>query len=156
MHQSGKKWFIRGGEILFFGHNRHVIDPKGRIILPAKYRDELGDKFFITRGLDPCLLVYPEAEWKKFEDKIRALPLSTGAKIQRFFFSYTDETSCDKQGRVLVSDFLKKYAGLQKDIVISGVGNRLEIWDAATYDEDIEGVSDDADIIAAQMEILGI
>ena len=97
-----------------------------------------------------------KAEWKKFEDKIRALPLSTGAKIQRFFFSNTDEASCDKQGRVLVSDFLKKYAKLDKDIVISGVGNRLEIWDAETYDQDIEGGSDDADIIAAQMEILGI
>ena len=89
---------------MFFGHNRHLIDPKGRIILPAKYRDELGDKFFITRGLDPCLLVYPETEWKAFEDKIRELPLSSGAKIQRFFFGNTDEASCDKQGRVLVSD----------------------------------------------------
>ena len=141
---------------MFFGHNRHLIDPKGRIILPAKYREGLGDKFFITRGLDPCLLVYPEAEWKAFEDKIRALPLSSGAKIQRFFFGNTDEASCDKQGRVLVSDNLKSYAKLDKEIIILGVGNRLEIWDAATYDKDVESCADDADIVAAQMEILGI
>lgn len=156
MHQSGAKWFEEWGENLFYGQNRHAIDPKGRIIFPTKYRDELGEFFYITRGLSNCLFVYPENEWKKLEDKLRALPMSSAGNIQRFFFNNTEKVSCDKQGRVLLASHLKEYANLKKDIVIAGVSNRLEIWDAEEFDNMNSFENMNVDEITAQMETLGL
>ena len=141
---------------MFYGQHRHGIDDKGRLIFPSKYREELGEFFYITRGLDRFLLVYPENEWKKLEDQLKSLPMSKGGDIQRFFFHNTEKVSFDKQGRVVLPSHLREYAGIDKDIVIAGVSNRLEIWDAAKYDKvnNIDAINPDD--IAAQMEVLGI
>ena len=141
---------------MFYGQHRHGIDEKGRLIFPSKYRDDLGDVFYITRGLDRFLLVYPQDEWNKLEESLKSLPMSKGSAIQRFFFSNTEKTSFDKQGRVLIPANLREYAGLDKDIVIAGVGNRIEIWDAPKYDDLNSVDAVDPDDIAAQMEVLNI
>lgn len=141
---------------MFYGQNRHGIDPKGRIIFPTKYREELGEVFYITRGLSRCLFVYPENEWKKLEDQLRALPMSSAGNIQRFFFNNTEKVSFDKQGRVLLASHLREYARLEKDVVIAGVSNRLEIWDAAEFDNMNSLDNMDVDEITAQMETLGL
>jgi protein mraZ len=141
---------------VFYGQNRHTIDPKGRAIFPAKYREKLGDVFYITRGLQSCLFVYPRDEWLKFEEKLKALPDSTGGAIQRYFFNNTEEVSFDKQGRVLIPGHLRDFAGLSKDIVIAGVSSKIEIWDAQKFDElnTMDNMSPDE--ISAQMELLGL
>ena len=141
---------------MFYGQHRHGIDDKGRLIFPSKYRDDLGEFFYITRGLDRFLLVYPENEWKKLEEQLKSLPMSKGSEIQRFFFNNTEKVSFDKQGRVLIPSHLREYAELDRDTVIAGVSNRLEIWDAAKYDKvnNIDAI--DPEDIAAQMEVLGI
>ena len=141
---------------MFYGQNRHAIDPKGRIICPTKYREELGEYFYVTRGLSNCLFVYPENEWKKLEDQLRSLPMSSAGNIQRFFFNNTEKVSCDKQGRVLLASHLKEYASLKKDVVIAGVSNRLEIWDAEEFDKMNNLDNMNVDEITAQMETLGI
>ncbi|MBE7028680.1 MAG: division/cell wall cluster transcriptional repressor MraZ [Clostridia bacterium] len=141
---------------MFYGQNRHAIDPKGRIIFPSKYREELGEYFYITRGLSNCLFVYPENEWKKLEEKLRSLPMSSAGNIQRFFFNNTEKVSCDKQGRVLLASHLKDYAKLKKDIVIAGVSNRLEIWDAEEFDGMNSLDNMNVEEITSQMEILGL
>ncbi len=141
---------------MFYGQNRHAIDPKGRIIFPTKYREELGEYFYVTRGLSNCLFVYPENEWKKLEDQLRSLPMSSAGNIQRFFFNNTEKVSCDKQGRVLLAAHLKEYASLKKDVVIAGVSNRLEIWDAEEFDKMNNLDNMNVEEITAQMETLGI
>lgn len=141
---------------MFYGQHRHGIDEKGRAIFPAKYRELLGEKFFITVSLDQCLQVFPENEWRQIEFKIKSLPISSGGEIQRFFFNNTEDASFDKQGRVLIPHNLRIYAGLKKDIVIAGVSNRLEIWDAEKYDS-LNNVSViNAEDVAQQMRALGI
>lgn len=115
---------------MFFGEHEHSIDAKGRVIIPAKLRDSLGDKFMITKGLDGCLFVYPMEQWAAFEAKLQALPLSqpNARAFARFFFSGAVEGELDKQGRVMLPLNLREHAKLTKDILISGAGNRLEIW----------------------------
>ena len=147
---------LERGENLFYGQNRHAVDPKGRIIFPTRYREELGEYFYITRGLSNCLFVYPENEWKKFEDQLRSLPMSKGRDIQRFFFNNTEKVSCDKQGRVLLANHLKEFASIKKEIVIAGVSNRLEIWDADEFDKMNNMENMNVDEITSHMEILGI
>lgn len=141
---------------MFYGQNRHTVDTKGRVIFPTKYREELGESFYVTRGLSHCLFVYPKSEWEKLEEKLKTLPMSSGGNIQRFFFNNTENVSFDKQGRILLASHLREYAGLSKDVVIAGVSNRLEIWDAAEFDNMNSMENMDADEIASQMEILGI
>lgn len=116
---------------MFFGEYEHTIDAKGRVIIPAKLREELGDNFIIAKGLDGCLSVYPRAQWNELESKLQALPLNqpeTRAFV-RFFFAGAMEGEVDKQGRVMISPPLREHARLQKDVVVAGAGNRLEIWD---------------------------
>lgn len=121
---------------MFFGEHEHTIDAKGRVIIPAKLRDELGDVFMITKGLDGCLSVYPMKQWANFESKLQALPMSQpdARAFVRFFFSGATEGELDKQGRVMLPPNLRDHARLEKDVVIAGAGNRLEIWDKATRD----------------------
>ncbi|MCB6366241.1 division/cell wall cluster transcriptional repressor MraZ [Intestinibacillus massiliensis] len=135
------------------GEFRHTIDAKGRLFIPAKLRDELGEHFIITKGLDGCLFVYPEDGWGVLEDKIRALPLSKSRSLQRFFFSAATDSELDSQGRTLVPANLREYAGLQKEVTIIGVSGRAEIWDAArwaAYNDEITNES-----IEDAMEELG-
>lgn len=119
------------------GEYQHTIDEKGRMIIPAKFRDELGEHFVITRGLDNCLFVYPQSEWKLIEQKLKTLPFtrSDARAFTRFFFSGAIECELDKQGRVNIAANLRQYAELQKDCVVIGVSNRVEIWSKEKWEE---------------------
>lgn len=113
---------------MLIGQYQHNIDPKGRLIMPAKLREELGDRFIITRGLDSCLFVYSLDEWSGLEARIRTLPLARGRGLQLFFFANAAEVEPDGQGRVLIPANLREYAGLTKEAVIIGSLGRVEIW----------------------------
>ena len=115
---------------MFTGEYQHTIDEKGRLIMPAKFREVLGDAFIITKGLDSCLFVYSQEEWKILEDKLKKLPFTNkdARAFARFFFSGAAECETDKQGRVLITGNLREYSRLNKDVVVIGVGTRIEIW----------------------------
>ncbi|HZK25290.1 MAG TPA: division/cell wall cluster transcriptional repressor MraZ [Oscillospiraceae bacterium] len=115
---------------MFMGEYQHTVDGKGRLIMPAKFREELGDSFVLTRGLDNCLFVYPLQEWTALEQKLKNLPFtrSDARAFTRFFFSGAAECELDKQGRVLIPTNLRNHAKLQKDVVVIGVSSRVEIW----------------------------
>lgn len=119
------------------GEFLHTIDSKGRLIIPAKFREILGNKFIATKGLDNCLFLYPENEWQNFEEKLKKLPVSqpNARSFVRFFFSGAAECEFDKQGRILIPVNLREYAALEKDVVVVGVMNRIEIWDAVKWKE---------------------
>jgi len=115
---------------MFTGEYQHTIDEKGRLIMPARFREVLGDVFMITKGLDGCLFVYPRDEWKALEEKLKNLPFTNkdARAFARFFFSGATESEPDKQGRALISSNLREYAKINKDVVVIGVGTRIEIW----------------------------
>ena len=122
---------------MFRGENQHNIDTKGRIILPPRFRDALGGSFIVTRGLDNCLFVYSLAEWQKFEEKVEKLPVTDpdARKFIRFFFGGAAEAEIDGQGRALLPQHLREYAGLAKEVVSIGVVNRIEIWAKDNWDD---------------------
>lgn len=119
-----------GGIILFLGEFQHTIDDKGRVIVPAKFREGLGKGFIVTRGLDNCLFVYPQEEWKLMEEKLKKLPFtkSDARAFVRFLFSGATDCELDKQGRILLPANLREYAQINRDCVVIGVSNRVEIW----------------------------
>ena len=134
MVASGKKWG-KVGDIMFMGEYNHTIDSKGRLIIPSKLRDLLGEKFILTRGLDNCLFIYPKDEWENVINKYRSLPNTKDARnYMRFLLSGATEMDVDKQGRINISNPLINYANLKKDCVIIGVNERLEIWDKESWD----------------------
>ena len=140
------------------GEYIHSIDSKGRLIVPSKFREILGDDFVITKGLDGCLFLYPVDEWKIFEQKLRTLPLTNknARTFTRFFLGSAVDGPLDKQGRVLISSALRSFAGLDKEVVLVGVLERVEIWDKAKWDENNAVVEENMDDIASQMEELGL
>ena len=115
---------------MFMGEFQHNIDIKGRMIVPAKFREGLGDSFVLTRGLDQCLFVYPMEEWKVLESKLKKLPLTKkdARQFTRFFFSGAVECEIDKQGRINIPQTLRTYSKLEKECIIIGVSSRLEVW----------------------------
>lgn len=115
---------------MFMGEYRHSLDSKARLIMPAKFREMLGESFVMTRGLDNCLFVYPQNEWKILEEKVKKLPLakSEARAFVRFLFSGATECEFDKQGRISLSSLLRNYAQIDKELVVIGVSNRVEIW----------------------------
>lgn len=119
------------------GEYRHNIDQKGRLIVPAKFRENLGDTFILTRGLDQCLFGYPMNEWSMIEEKLKTLPLTKkdARAFTRFFFSGATECEIDKQGRINIVSPLQQYAKLDKECVILGVSNRIEIWSKDLWEE---------------------
>ncbi|MBW7456696.1 division/cell wall cluster transcriptional repressor MraZ [Paenibacillus sepulcri] len=121
---------------MFMGEFQHSIDDKGRIIIPVKFREGLGEQFIITRGLDNCLFVYPMSEWGVLEQKLKSLPLmkSDARAFSRFFFSGATECELDKQGRVNVPNTLCEYAKFNKECVVIGVSNRVEIWSKSIWE----------------------
>ncbi len=141
---------------MLIGEYAHSLDTKGRLIMPAKLRQDMGDKFIVTKGLDGCLFAFSQNEWLNFETKLKSLPLSdkNARNFVRFFLSGATECELDKQGRFLIPNNLRVAANLEKDTVIIGVGTRLEIWDKATWDKCDENIS--ADEIAENMTMLGI
>ena len=116
---------------MLLGEYSHTLDLKGRVIIPAKFREDLGNSFIVTKGLDNSLFVYSKEEWQKFEEKLKALPMTNVAtrNFVRFFFSGATECELDKQGRINLPQNLIEYASLNKDICIIGVSTRVEIWD---------------------------
>ncbi|MGE5473338.1 MAG: division/cell wall cluster transcriptional repressor MraZ [Ignavibacteriales bacterium] len=142
---------------MFIGEYQHTIDPKSRIIMPSKFREGLGEKFIVTKGLDNCLFVYSLEEWTNFENKLRTLPIADKAAREfiRFFFSGAAECEVDKQGRILIPSNLREFAKLDKEIVITGVSTRIEIWSKENW-ETYNNSGMDADEIAEKMSQLGI
>ncbi|MDO4800417.1 MAG: division/cell wall cluster transcriptional repressor MraZ [Bacillota bacterium] len=143
---------------MFIGEFRHTMDPKNRISIPSKFREDLGERFYVTKGLDSCLFVYTEEEWRKFEAKLRTLPLSNknARAFARTFLSGAHECSIDKAGRVLIPQPLKEFASLDKEVFVNGAGSRIEIWDVDRWNAYIDEVSADMESIAEGMENLEI
>lgn len=142
---------------MLIGEYLHTMDAKGRLILPSKFRSELGERFIVTKGFDGCLYGYSIEEWKTIEEKIKTLPLVTGKDARnftRFFFSSAIECEIDSQGRILISQNLREFADLKKEIVIIGVSSRIEIWSKEKWDEYNE--TQDSEDIAEKMSFLGI
>ena len=113
---------------MFLGQYAHTVDTKGRTFVPAKYRDELGETFVVTRGTAKCLTVYPMSEWEKYTAKIAELPQAHAAKIRRFVFSNASDVTLDAQGRIGIVAGLREYAGIEKNVMILGLGSYIEIW----------------------------
>lgn len=140
---------------MFMGQYEHTIDAKGRTIIPAKYREGLGDEFVVTRGLDGCLYLYPAEAWQEFAEKLQNLPSSLqNRQIQRQFLSKAMEVSLDKQGRILVPAMHRQMAGLEKDVVFVGMMNRVELWDKARLEK--EDVTENGELLASAMDELDI
>lgn len=112
------------------GEYQHSVDAKGRLIIPSKFREELGSTFVITRGLDNCLFGYPMDEWRKLEEKLKQLPMTKkdARAFARFFFSGATEVEIDKQGRINIPTPLSTYAKLEKECIVLGVSSKIEIW----------------------------
>ena len=119
------------------GEFQHNVDTKGRIIVPSKFREELGESFVVTRGLDKCLFAYPMDEWKILEGKLKKLPLTKkdARAFTRFFFSGAVECEVDKQGRINIPKTLRTYASLEKECVVIGVSNRVEFWAVEQWED---------------------
>jgi MraZ protein len=119
------------------GEFQHNIDTKGRIIVPSKFREGLGENFVVTRGLDKCLFAYPMDEWKSLEEKLKNLPLTKkdARAFTRFFFSGAVECEVDKQGRINIPQPLRNYAVLEKECVVIGVSNRIEFWASENWED---------------------
>ncbi|MCI5740058.1 MAG: division/cell wall cluster transcriptional repressor MraZ [Lachnospiraceae bacterium] len=141
---------------MFMGEYNHTIDAKGRMIVPSKFRELLGNEFVVTKGLDGCLFVYPNEEWKNIEEKFRTVPLTTkdARKFSRFFFAGAATCEVDKQGRILIPPVLREFADIQKDVVSVGVLNRIEIWSKDRWVDN--NTYDDMDEIAEHMAELGL
>ncbi|MCI8591207.1 MAG: division/cell wall cluster transcriptional repressor MraZ [Lachnospiraceae bacterium] len=141
---------------MFMGEYSHSIDAKGRLIIPSKFREQLGEEFVLTKGLDGCLSIYPMNEWQAFEEKLKALPLTNknARTFSRFFVAGATSCELDRQGRVLIPATLREFAGLEKDVVLTGNITRIEIWSKAKWEENSN--YDDMDAIAESMQDMGI
>ncbi|MDW8799632.1 division/cell wall cluster transcriptional repressor MraZ [Clostridium sp. A1-XYC3] len=142
---------------MFIGEYEHALDSKNRMIVPSKFREELGSKFILTKGLDGCLYAYPLSEWSILEEKLKRLPLTNknARAFARFFFSGANEMELDKQSRALIPQSLLEYGKIKKEIVSIGVSNRVEIWSKESWEE-YNNSNIDYDDIAEQMSELGI
>ena len=126
---------------MFYGEYEHTIDKKGRIIVPSRFRDFLKEydvkKIFVTRGLDKCLFLFTEDEWKAQESKFRSIPFtkSESRKFNRLYFSGAAQVECDAQGRILLPKYLKDFAEIRRDIIFIGVSNRMEVWSKEVWHE---------------------
>ena len=142
--------------LMFMGEYNHTVDAKGRLIVPSKFREQLGDEFVVTKGLDGCLFVYENTEWKALEEKLHALPLTNAnaRKFSRFFLAGATTCEVDKQGRILLPAVLRDFAGIDKEAVLVGVGSRIEIWNREAWNQ--SNTYDDMEEIAENMEGLGI
>ena len=140
---------------MYMGEYNHSIDTKGRMIIPSKFRETLGDEFVVTKGLDGCLFVFDQTEWSAFEEKLKSLPITNKEARQfvRFFLAGAAAMEVDKQGRILLPGVLREFADITKDVTLIGVGSRIEIWSKERW----EGTNsyDDMEDIAEHMAELG-
>lgn len=138
---------------MFIGEYHHTIDEKGRIIIPARFRDELGSSFIVTRGIESCLFVYPNKNWEQICEKLNSLPFTRkDARVfSRFFMSGATNVELDKQGRINISSPLITHANLKKDCVVIGTGDRLEIWSKEDWDSFFNSNKDSMSDIAENL-----
>ncbi len=136
---------------MFLGKHTHTIDAKGRMIIPAAFREELGDRFIIARGLDTCLTIYPKDRWQEKAERLQGLS-STKKEVRmliRFLIGGSTEAECDKQGRILIPAHLREYAGIERDAVVIGIGQQIEVWSKEGLSEHetktMESISDVAE-----------
>ncbi len=143
---------------MFLGEYQHSLDIKGRITMPARFREELGYAFVVTKGLDNCLFVYSQPEWKTVEEKLKGLPFTQGdaRAFARFFFSGACECESDRQGRILLPLSLREYARIEKDVVIIGVGSRVEIWAQGVWGQYAEKAEASYEEISEKLVGLGL
>lgn len=164
MGKSGAKWDIGGNKSgrwwmhMFMGEYQHSLDDKGRLTMPAKFREILQETFVVTRGLDNCLFVYPKEEWCILEEKLKSLPMTSknARAFVRFFFSGATECELDKSGRINIAHNLREYAMLDKEVVVIGVSNRIELWSKEKWNDYLALTADSYEDIAQTMEDLGI
>lgn len=144
---------------MFIGEYEHSVDQKGRIIIPSKYREELGSVFYVTKGLEKCLYVYSSAEWDKIREKLEQLPITTnknaGAFV-RFFLSGACECEMDKQGRILIPSKLMEYAAIDKQVTCIGVSTRLELWSTPNWNDYTSQDCLSPEEMASNMEMIGL
>ncbi len=140
---------------MFMGEYNHTIDSKGRLIIPSRFREELGESFVVTRGMDGCLSIYSQESWNVFEQKLSTLPLASkeARTFTRFFVSGASNCELDRQGRILVPATLREYAGLKKDVILAGNLDRIEIWSRERWIERID--FNDMDAIAKGLQDMG-
>lgn len=143
---------------MFMGEYQHSLDAKGRLIIPAKFREDLGEGVVLTRGLDNCLFLFPSDEWSILETKLKTLPLTKSGARQfvRFLFSGATESDLDKQGRINLPVNLREFACIEKDAVVIGVSNRVEIWSKEKWDSYVESAEESFEDIAENIVDLGI
>lgn len=140
---------------MFMGEFKHSIDSKGRLIIPAKFRDQLNGHFVVTRGLDGCLFGYPDSEWQQMQEKLKALPLTKrdARAFVRFLYSAATDCDIDKQGRINIPSTLCEHADLTKKCVVVGVSNRIEIWSEERWQKFTDATANDFDEIAEDLNI---
>lgn len=140
---------------MFMGQYQHSLDLKGRVIIPSKFREQLGESFVLTKGLDHCLFVYPKDEWNVLEEKLKSLPFTQkdARAFIRFFFAGAVETEMDKQGRILIPPQLREHAHIEKDLMIIGVSNRVEIWSLEEWNAYNEKASEAYEEIAEKLDL---
>ncbi len=142
---------------MFYGEHEHTIDKKGRLIIPSKFRDSFKEydieKLYITRGLDKCLFMFTENEWKTQESKFKAMSFTKpeARKFNRLYFSGAAQIECDKQGRILIPKYLKDYAAIKRDVVIIGVSNRIEVWSKDSWSEYYSGSKESFEDVAQSL-----
>jgi MraZ protein len=143
---------------MLIGEYTHTLDTKKRLSVPSKWRLDLGKTLVITRGLDNCLFVYPEAAWSKITEKIAQLPIGQAdtRSFNRFFLSGAVEVEVDSVGRILVPDFLKEFAGLGQKVVLAGIHDRIEIWDEQRWEEYKAKIEDQAESLAEKLGSIGV
>lgn len=141
---------------MFMGEYNHTLDAKGRLIIPSRLREDLGDSFVVTKGMDGCLFVFPDSEWKEFEEKLKNLPMvnKEARQFTRFFLAGAMLAEVDKSGRILLPQTLREYAQIDHETVLVGVGNRVEIWSKERWEGTV--TYQDLDDIAVHMEELGL
>lgn len=141
---------------MFMCEYNHTVDAKGRLIIPAKFRETLGDEFVVCKGLDHCLYVYSNQDWEAFAKQLTSLPLTDkdARQFVRFFMSGASQVEVDKQGRILVPPSLRTYAQLDKEVILAGAGHRIEIWDKDRWES--ISLDDDMNEISEKMTQFGI
>ena len=149
MADCGEKWGIS----MFIGEYHHSVDDKGRLIIPSKFRDELGTKFIITRGIENCLFVYSMESWEKIVNKLETLTFTKkdARAFIRFFLSGASEAEFDKQGRINITSPLISYANITKECVVIGTGDRLEIWSEESWNDFFTSAKDSMSDIAENL-----
>ena len=143
---------------MFIGEYKHNIDLKKRVALPSKFRAGLGSSVVITRGLDSCLFVYPMKNWEELAEKLGTMPIgeATTRSFVRLMLAGAVDVVADSQGRVLIPDYLREYAKLEKNVVVAGLFNRLEIWDENKWNEYKQKAEENSDEIAENLGKLGV